>query len=153
MTNCAIMLGGNLSGTPQAMDFAVKKLTGGGFCVDRISRIFYSEAVDCVPGTPDFLDRAVTGRWNGSAGELLELCQSIETAAGRPVVHSSRESRILDLDIIIFGDLQISTPRLTVPHPRAMQREFVLSPLSEIAPEWIFPGAGVSVREALAALK
>lgn len=153
MTNCAIMLGGNLPETLQAMDFAVKKLTAGGFCVDRISRIFYSEAVDCVPGTPDFLDRAVTGRWAGSAVELLELCQSIETASGRPVIHSSRESRIVDLDIIIFGDLQITASRLTIPHPRALQREFVLVPLSEIAPEWIFPGVGISVRDALAALK
>ena len=152
MTECAIMLGGNLSGTPQAMDFALKKLEQGGFEVDKISSVFHSAAVDCVPGTPDFLDVAVTGFWESSARELLSLTQSIEVAAGRPAQHSSRESRILDIDIILFGSENISLPDLIVPHPRAKQREFVLSPLCEIAPGRTFPD-GTTVRAAPEALK
>lgn len=148
MTKTAIMLGGNLPGTLQKMDFALEKLQNSGFFVEKISEIFHSEAVDCVPGTPDFLDRAVIGSWGGSAAELLQLCQKIEVEAGRPAIHSSRESRILDIDIILFGGEIINSPQLTIPHPRALQRRFVLEPMAEIAPDWRFPG-GVTAAEAL----
>lgn len=148
MTECAIMLGGNLPGTPEAIDFALKELKKGGFEVAEISSRFFSAAVDCVPGTPDFIDIAVTGCWRQSATELLKLTQSIEIAAGRPAQHSSRESRILDIDLIFFGDDVIQTAGLIIPHPRARSREFVLKPLSEIAPDWRFPD-GVTVSEAL----
>ena len=148
MPKIAIMLGGNLPDTLEKMNFAVEKLQNSGFSVDNISTVFCSEAVDCVPGTPDFLDRAVTGKWNNSAEELLKLCQSIEVASGRPAIHSSRESRVLDIDIILFGDEVINLPHLTIPHPRAMQRQFVLEPLAEIAPDWNFPG-GITVKAAL----
>ena len=146
------MLGGNLPGTQQAMDFALKKLEQGEFEVNKISQVFHSAAVDCVPGTPDFLDVAVTGYWAASARELLLLTQSIEVAAGRPAQHSSRESRILDIDIILFGNENISLPDLIVPHPRAREREFVLEPLNEIASNRCFPD-GTTVKAALEALK
>ena len=84
--------------------------------------------------------------------ELLKLCQSIEIALGRPAQHSSRESRIIDLDIILFGSEVIKSEVLTIPHPRAAQREFVLRPLNEIAPEWLFPDRQKTVSELFAAL-
>ena len=135
MAKTAIMLGGNLPGTPEAMNNALNELDKNGFKVEKVSEIFHSEALDCVPGTPDFVDQAIIGRWEKSPQELLELCHKIETAAGRPRIHSSRESRILDLDIITFGDLEVTSENLIIPHPRAAQREFVLAPLSQIAPE------------------
>ena len=152
MTECAIMLGGNLPGTPEAMEFALRELEKGGFSVTEISRPFHSAAVDCLPGTPEFIDTAVTGIWQKSAHELLKLTQSIEIAAGRPAQHSSRESRILDIDIILFGSETIRSAELTIPHPRAAIREFVLAPLNEIAPEWRFPDGG-SIRETLEKIK
>ena len=139
MPKTAIMLGGNLPGTPEAMDNALNELEKNGFKVEKVSEIFHSEALDCVPGTPDFVDQAIIGKWEKSPQELLELCQKIEIAAGRPRIHSSRESRILDLDIITFGDLELASENLIIPHPRAAQREFVLAPLSQIAPELKFP--------------
>lgn len=152
MTECAIMLGGNLPGTPEAMEFALRELEKGGFSVSKVSCPFYSAAVDCVPGTPDFTDTAVTGIWQKSAHELLKLTQSIEIAAGRPAQHSSRESRILDIDIILFGEEIVESAELTIPHPRAAVREFVLAPLNEIAPLWRFPN-GMSIRETLEKIK
>lgn len=148
MTKTAIMLGGNLPDTLQKMDFALDRLQKSGFIVNKISKIFHSAAVDCVPGTPDFLDRAVTGVWHDSALELLKLCQKIEVEAGRPVIHSSRESRVLDIDIILFGNEMISLPELIIPHPRARQRRFVLEPLAEIAHDWQFPDS-ITVASAL----
>lgn len=152
MRKITIMLGGNLPGTAEAMDEAIKKFADSGVKNIRVSRAVSSPAVDCVPGTPDFLDMGLTGEYSGSAGELLALCQKIEIEAGRPAIHSSRESRILDCDIIFFGDEIIDRPDLTVPHPRAEIREFVLLPLSELIPEQRFPD-GKSVAGALAELQ
>ena len=148
MPKTAIMLGGNLPGTLQKMDFALEQLEKSGFKVEKRSEIFHSEAVDCVPDTPDFLDCAVIGSWAGSAHELLELCQKIEVDSGRPKIHSSRESRVLDIDLILFGEEIINRADLIIPHPRALQRRFVLEPLAAIAPNWKFPGAG-TVSDAL----
>lgn len=142
MTKVAIMLGGNLPGTREAMGEAIKSFAANGLMITAQSSVYASEAVDCVPGTPDFLDMAISGNWQKSAAELLHLGQAIERAAGRPAQHSSRESRILDCDIILFGDMQINTAELTIPHPRARQRRFVMEPLAEIIPDWVFPGTG-----------
>ncbi|MBR7155988.1 MAG: 2-amino-4-hydroxy-6-hydroxymethyldihydropteridine diphosphokinase [Lentisphaeria bacterium] len=152
MVKVAIMLGGNLPETPNALKMAQKRLLDGGFMIEKCSKVMVSAAEDCVPGTPDFLDMALCGSWHGSAMELLKLCQSIEIALGRPAQHSSRESRIIDLDIILFGSEVIKSEVLTIPHPRAAQREFVLRPLNEIAPEWLFPDRQKTVSELFAAL-
>ena len=152
MKQITVMLGGNLSGTPEAMASALKKFAAAGVSNIKVSSVMSSQAVDCVPDTPDFLDAGFTGYWDKSAEELLDLCQQIEIEAGRPAVHSSRESRILDCDIIFFGDDVIRSERLTVPHPRAKERSFVLVPLAEIVPEQKFPD-GDSVAEALKKLE
>lgn len=148
-TKFAIMLGGNLGNSAEIFREAVRKLAAAG-CRDlRMSRIHRSAAVDCVPGTPDFCDAALTGSWEGDALELLRICQNIEREAGRPAVHSSRESRTLDLDLILFGEEVRNTPELTLPHPRAQQRRFVLEPLSELIPEARFPDSGRKIEECL----
>ncbi|MBE6356062.1 MAG: 2-amino-4-hydroxy-6-hydroxymethyldihydropteridine diphosphokinase [Lentisphaerae bacterium] len=148
MSQIVVMLGGNLPGSREAMASAVKKFAFSGVENIVCSKVITSTAEDCVPGTPDFLDMALTGEWDGSTAELLALCQQFEREAGRPEKHSSRESRILDCDIIFFDDMIVDTPQLTIPHPRAQKRRFVLEPLSEIAPELCFPD-GTTVLEAL----
>ena len=149
----AVLLGGNLGDTAAIFDRAVEKLRSGGVKSIRRSAVLKNPAVDCVPGTADFLNAALTGIWSGSAGELLALCQRIEREEGRPAEHSSRESRTLDLDLILFGDKCIDQMNLKVPHPRARQRKFVLGPLAEIAPDWRFPDSGESVANALKKLE
>ena len=104
MTEIAVMLGGNLPGSAEVIKEALKKFAAAGVEDICTSEVKISEAVDCVPGTPDFLDMAFAGKWAGTEVELLELCQRLEREAGRPAIHSSRESRILDCDIIFFGD-------------------------------------------------
>lgn len=149
----AIMLGGNLGDSERFFDDAVAGLVAGGLKLTGRSGIYRSAPVDCVPGTPDFADQALTGVWSGAPEELLALCQKLERAAGRPEKHSSRESRTLDCDIIIFGDTVSDTPSLTLPHPRAKRRRFVLEPLAEIAPEWLFPDSGTTVLQELNSLE
>jgi 2-amino-4-hydroxy-6-hydroxymethyldihydropteridine diphosphokinase len=149
----ALSLGGNIGDTEAFFDFALKKLSDGGATGLRRSSIYRTKPVNCVENTPDFSNCAVTGRFCGSGCELLELLQRTEREAGRPAEHSSMESRVLDCDIIIFGGEVINEKNLTVPHPRAKIRRFVLEPLSEIAPQMCFADDGVSVAEALQKLE
>ena len=152
MVEIALMLGGDLPGTAAAMAEALQKFAVAGVAELRAGEPVMAAAEDCVPGTPDFLDMACCGKWGGSPEELLDLCQRIEREAGRPALHSSREARILDCDIILFGSLELATARLTIPHPRARKRFFVLEPLAALAPEMSFPD-GVTVELALAQLR
>ncbi len=155
MTNTskiALLLGGDLGDTAKIFDQAANGLTAGGVTGLRRSRLYRSRPVDCVPGTPDFLNQAVVGVWHADAEALLELTRRLESDAGRPLRHSSREARVLDCDIILFGNEIRHDPRLTLPHPRAARRLFVLRPLAEVAPDWIFPDTGLTVTAALAGL-
>ena len=131
---------------------ALVGLADGGFVLNRVSPLYETDPVDCEEGTPRFLNGIVAGYWKGSAEALLELCQRLERSAGRPEKHSSRQSRELDLDIILFGDHVIRSEKLTVPHPRAAQRAFVLIPLNDLASDAVFPDCGKTVRKLLAEL-
>jgi len=84
---------------------------------------------------------------------LLENLLAIEREFGRDRAASfANGPRSLDLDILLYGDLQISEPELTIPHPRLAERAFVLVPLNEIAPQAVVPGVGKTVAQLLAAL-
>ena len=144
-TPVALMLGGDLGDSAAVFAAATAALERAGLTEIRRSRIYRSAPVDCVPGTPDFSDQALTGRWRGTARELFAICQQLERDAGRPKEHSSREARTLDIDLILFGDTVSDTPELTIPHPRAKNRRFVLEPLAEIAPDWRFPDTGKTI--------
>ena len=152
MQKFALLLGGNLGETEKFFDAALAGLAAAGAAGLHRSRLYRTAPVDCVPGTPDFLNCAVTGTFPGSPRELLALTQRLEIEAGRPARHSSREARVLDIDIILFGDCLLRTTELTIPHPRARQRRFVLEPLAEIAPSLRFPDTGETVAAALARL-
>jgi 2-amino-4-hydroxy-6-hydroxymethyldihydropteridine diphosphokinase len=146
-TPVALMFGGDLGDSSVIFAAAAAQLERAGMTKMRRSRIIRSAPVDCVPGTPDFSDQALTGVWHGTALELLAVCQNLERAAGRPENHSSCEARTLDIDIILFGDAVSDAPELVIPHPRARGRRFVLEPLAEIAPDWRFPDTGSTILE------
>ncbi|MBQ7650982.1 MAG: 2-amino-4-hydroxy-6-hydroxymethyldihydropteridine diphosphokinase [Victivallales bacterium] len=142
----AIALGGNIGDAEQTFRKAIEMLSEELYDI-KVADVITTKPVDCVPGTPDFKNTAVIASFDGTPQELLSICQNIERALGRPAQHSSHESRTVDLDIILFDDVQLSTPNLTIPHPRMHFREFVLRPLAQLAPEWTVPGIGKSVRE------
>lgn len=90
---------------------------------------------------PDFLNAVAEIQTRLSPLELLDALLAIERRHGR-VREFPNAPRTLDLDILMYGDLQFSTGQLTVPHPRAHLRAFVLMPLIEIAPDCVLPGQG-----------
>ena len=149
----ALALGSNAAGSQAVFQMACNMLEGKGFCIERLAGTIITKPVDCPPGTPDFFNSALIGTFAGSAEELLDITQSIEQALGRPADHGFHLPRPLDIDIIIFGNIVMQTDRLILPHPRAQERLFVLEPLNEIAPEWIFPDSQRSVAEVYLSLK
>lgn len=145
----ALALGSNVGNSEEIFSQACKLLEDKGFSVDQRAESIITAPVDCPAGTPDFTNSALIGCFAGTPEELLEITQSIEVELGRPADHAFHDSRTLDLDIIIFGNIVMNTPRLTLPHPRAQKRRFVLEPLSQIAADWVFPDTMRSVRAAL----
>ena len=135
MVKIALALGGNIGETAQYMALAQELLASGGVEILRVSSLYMTEPVGCAPGTPMFTNAALVGNWQGSPQALLELCQGVERELGRPSEHGVNAPRTIDVDILLFGDLKLDTPRLVIPHPRAAGRDFVLTPLAEIAPE------------------
>ena len=108
----------------------------------RRSSLWRSTPVDCPPGSPDFVNAVVALEpLPGETPEsLLDKLQAIEAGFGRRPKQVLNEPRPLDLDLIAFGGERRSSARLTLPHPRAHLRRFVLEPLAEIAPDSILAG-------------
>ena len=100
---------------------------------------------------PDFLNAVGVLQTRLEPLSLLDLLHEIENRFGRiRLVHWG--PRTLDLDLLLYDDKVISIERLTVPHPLMNQRRFVLEPAAEVAPDWIHPMLGLTIRELLARL-
>ncbi len=115
------------------------------------SSLWHSSPVDCPPGSPMFVN-AVVGlvpRGCETPESLFPKLQQIEKDLGRQPKKIRNEPRALDLDLVAFGDEVRAAGNLTLPHPRAPRRRFVLQPLSEIAPDLILPGQTKTVRRLL----
>ena len=141
----ALSLGGNLGDVAAAFDSAINILEERGLCEIRRSSLYKTAPVDCAPGTPYFLNMALTGLWGDSPDALFQLCKELEVRAGRPAKHARNASRTLDLDIILFDDLILDLPHLKIPHVELRNRLFVLEPLVEIASDWKDPVTGMTL--------
>lgn len=121
----------------------------------RASSIWYSMPLDCPPDSPDFLNAVLVFPLAvaASAEAMLSVLQTLERAFGRALSASRNAPRTLDLDLLLFGNLIQSNPACVVPHPRAMQRRFVVEPIAEVLPDLIWPGTSTSVAEFRVALR
>lgn len=102
---------------------------------------FYCTAPIGYADQPDFINAVVELHTSLSAKELLESLLAIESALGRERTIPNGP-RTIDLDLILYGEQTIAEKELVVPHPRMHERAFVLTPLTEIAPDVIIPGIG-----------
>jgi 2-amino-4-hydroxy-6-hydroxymethyldihydropteridine diphosphokinase len=95
-----------------------------------------------------FLNQVIEG-WTGlDPLDLLDKVKAIEADLGRTSTFRNGP-RVIDIDILLYGQRIFTSERLTIPHPRMLERAFVLVPLNEIAPDLVIPGSGTRVREAL----
>jgi 2-amino-4-hydroxy-6-hydroxymethyldihydropteridine diphosphokinase len=111
--------------------------------------LYQSEPVDCAPNAPDFYNTIIEIDFVGEPHELLRATQGIEYHLGRETVREPNSPRVIDIDILYFGQHVVSGDILTIPHPEITHRRFVLQPLSDIRPHFILPGDVASVEEHL----
>lgn len=131
-------IGSNLQDPLRQVILATERL-------NQLPQTVFGQASSCYQSAPlgpcdqpDFVNRVVSIETTLSAEQLLDCLQAIENDQGR-VRSMHWGPRVIDLDILLFGDQLINTPRLTVPHVGLKNRAFFLYPLAEIAPELILP--------------
>jgi 2-amino-4-hydroxy-6-hydroxymethyldihydropteridine diphosphokinase len=145
-----IGLGSNLGNRLENLARAREALTAGGIAILRASAIYETAPRD-VTNQPMFLNQVVEAETQLFPRQLLSRVQNIEHTMGRQR-EIAKGPRIIDIDILLFGAFVIATPELEIPHPRMIDRRFVLEPLAELAPDLRHPVTKLSVREMLAAV-
>lgn len=128
-----LSLGSNLGDRRRNIEDALARLEAEHISVSARSSFYETEPQD-VKDQPWFLNLAVACQTTCFPLQLLSILQRLEREGGRRRSTRSKGPRLIDLDILLYGDHVIDTPRLTVPHPRMLARRFVLEPLLEIAP-------------------
>lgn len=156
-TVAVVALGANLGDRADTLTAAVRDIAR----LPLVDEIVVSPQIESAAVTLDGVDEAAPAYLNAVAlvttrlapTVLLSLLHRIEAAHGRERSQETRwGDRTLDLDLIAFGDVQAHTPSLTLPHPRAAGRDFVLAPWATVDPDAELPGVG-RVADLLAALR
>ena len=142
----AIALGSNLGNSLETLESAVATIAStSGILVKGRSHWYQTKAISSSP-QPDYLNGCVILQTTHSPIVLLNTLLEIEQQFGR-VRRERNDPRTLDLDLLLFDDIVLNEPELQIPHPRMVERAFVLVPLAEIAPDWIEPISGKAIAE------
>ena len=149
-----IALGSNVGDSPGILRRAMERLAELSARPLVKSSLWQSTPVDCPPGSPPFVNAvmSLTPLPDETPESLLAKLLALEKEFGRRPKQILNEPRRLDLDLIAFGNEMRLAPGLTLPHPRALERRFVLQPLSEFAPDLVLPGQNRTVAQLLAKL-
>lgn len=151
ITIAYVGLGSNLGDRAGNLLMAVRGLMEASFVVHKLSGIYETEPVG-IDTDKRFLNMvAEIHVKNVSPTQMMARLLRIEYLLGR-TDKSLKKPRTIDLDILLFGDVQMDTEFLTLPHPRLHLRKFVLKPLSKIAPNVVVPGLNSEVIDLLASL-
>jgi len=144
-------LGSNV-GDPRAnLAEAVARLDSAGVAVQAVSSLYVTEPVGEILDQPDFLNAAARIGTDLEPEVLLDVCKEIELGMGRDPDAPRHSPRPVDIDLLLLGDLELETERLTLPHREVSTRRFVLVPLLDLDPELALPD-GRALADCLAGL-
>lgn len=141
-----LSLGSNLGNREQNLREAIRRLGEAGTVV-AVSSFYETEPVEFTDQAW-FVNCAVALETKAEPLSLIRVLLRIEQEMGRKRVQK-KGPRVIDMDIVIFGDAVVSTPELTIPHPAMARRRFVLQPLAEIAPDFLHPTLHQTIRALL----
>ncbi|MBO3459746.1 2-amino-4-hydroxy-6-hydroxymethyldihydropteridine diphosphokinase [Aetokthonos hydrillicola Thurmond2011] len=141
----AVALGSNLGDSVAIVQASVETLKRTpGIILKAKSRFYNTKAIG--PPQPDYINACVVLEVEMSPHLLLQTLLQIENSFGR-VRQERWGARSLDLDLLLYDNLILRTEKLQIPHPRIRERAFVLVPLAEIAPDWVEPVSGCTIKE------
>lgn len=146
-----LLLGSNLGNRKEILEKAIELLSEKIGVIISQSKDYETKPWG-VTDQPDFLNLAVSIHTNLKPLEILEQTQSIENQLGR-VRKEKWGARLIDVDIMFYGDEIIEEPNLKIPHPLMQERDFALIPLVEIAPNFVHPVLGKTVSELLLGIR
>jgi 2-amino-4-hydroxy-6-hydroxymethyldihydropteridine diphosphokinase len=141
-------LGSNVGDRYAHLRAALELLAQHGVTVEAVSSVYETEPVGEILDQPDFLNAAIRIETELEPEALLDVCKAIEVEQGRMLAGPRHGPRPLDVDLLLLGDIELKSERLTLPHPEATSRRFVLVPLLELDPELALPD-GTRLSEAL----
>ncbi|MDP8266673.1 MAG: 2-amino-4-hydroxy-6-hydroxymethyldihydropteridine diphosphokinase [Candidatus Aceula meridiana] len=135
MSRVYLALGSNLGNRQKNIQSAIEKLSARGITVKKISTVIETKPVGGPP-QGKFLNAVLRAETSYSSDELLAITLSIEKKLGRKRTIKNGP-RTIDIDILLYDNQTINTDELILPHPRMLEREFVMKPLKEISPELV----------------
>ena len=149
MVKCAIALGSNQGNSLEILEKSLVALNQiPGMIINATSSWYLTKPVGTSPSQPDYLNGCALLSAAQTPEELLKILQATEIQFGR-TNKGALQPRTLDLDLLLYENLVLNTPNLTIPHPRMAERAFVLVPLAEIAPDWIEPKSNTKIAQLL----
>ena len=143
-----LSLGSNLGDRRQNLRDARELIEKQAVGLQKISKIYQSEAWG-YSSSHDFYNCCLSGITHLEPVALLDTLMEIETSLGRVRKGGGYSDRLIDIDLLFYGDTIFEQPRLTLPHPAIANRRFVLGPLTEIAAELVHPVSGLTIKEML----
>jgi 2-amino-4-hydroxy-6-hydroxymethyldihydropteridine diphosphokinase len=144
-------LGSNVGDSRANLEAAVAELPRHRVTVLRSSSVYETEPVGLVLDQPDFLNACLEIETALDPEALLDACKAVERAVGRVTGGPRHGPRVIDVDLLLLGDMEYASERLTLPHAEVSSRRFVLEPLLELSPGLTLPD-GRALTGALAAL-
>ena len=144
-------LGSNVGDRRAHLEQATAALPRHGVEVLASSPVYQTEPVGLVPDQRDFFNACLRIRTSHGPEGLLDACKTVERELGRPEHGIRHGPRQIDVDVLLLDAREYSSPRVTLPHPEALSRRFVLVPLLDLDPDLALPD-GTRLSDALAAL-
>ncbi len=148
MARLFLLLGGNMGNKRQLFEKALSRLGDELGEITQISSIYETEPWG-FQSDDLFWNQVVVLNTGWSPEDILKKTQAIELELGRTRKAEQYVSRLIDIDLLFYNDLVLRNPYLELPHPRMVERRFVLEPLSEIAPNFIHPVFNQSIKTLL----